>query len=290
VIVIDFIFTRCDGACPLLTAKLNQVRKHLGDLLGTEVAFVSISVDPEFDTPVELARFARAQNAIYPGWTFVTGKKEDIEAIVKKLGQYSPDVEDHSTAMIAGNARRNHWVKIHPGWAPAAIAEQVRRRRAEVVLGFVLDLSRWAASAPKPHRGAGAVGRRLFSGLYSTCPGGRLLPGIFVSLRALRVPAQWAARALFHLGAWQVDAAFHASNHRGVALRLLRACLVVARSVVGDIDHPQHEQHGENHHQPEYELAHASENRHSTLPGFSIPRGSNAALMRRISSSSSGDL
>ena len=59
VVVVNFIFTRCTEACPLLTRRMNAVRRDLGDRFGREVRFVSISVDPEFDTPAGAPRVRR---------------------------------------------------------------------------------------------------------------------------------------------------------------------------------------------------------------------------------------
>lgn len=126
VVVISFIYTRCRDACPLQVQKLNAVRGQLGALFGREVSFVSISVDPVFDTPPQLLAFARRHGAAHPGWTFLTGRKADVELVVKKLGQYVADVEGHSTWFIAGNEKKRHWTKIRPDTSPAAVAEMVR--------------------------------------------------------------------------------------------------------------------------------------------------------------------
>lgn len=127
VVVIDFIFTRCAGACPMLTAKLNAVRRELGELFGDRVRFVSISIDPEFDTPQELAYFAKKHGAQHPEWIFLTGKKADVKAVVSRLGQWTEEVSEHSTLFIAGNARARHWTKIRADAGAEAFALQVRK-------------------------------------------------------------------------------------------------------------------------------------------------------------------
>lgn len=122
VVAIDFIFTRCDMACPLLTEKLNRVREELGALYGKEVFFVSISVDPSFDTPQELTKFAKKHSGLREGWTWLTGKKADVELVVKRLGEWVDDPEQHSTEFIAGSSKTRHWVKIRPDAPPTATA------------------------------------------------------------------------------------------------------------------------------------------------------------------------
>lgn len=126
VVVVNFIFTRCTDACPLLTRRMNAVRRALGDRFGRDVRFVSISVDPEFDTPQELRRFADRQGATFPGWTWLTGKKEDVDRVRGRLGEAAENPGDHSTGFLAANVRRGHWIKIRPDASPAIVAEQVR--------------------------------------------------------------------------------------------------------------------------------------------------------------------
>src|SRR5512140_1395718 len=56
-VLLGFMFTRCEGACPLLAERLNQVARALGGAYGRDVSFVTLSVDPEHDRPAELKRF-----------------------------------------------------------------------------------------------------------------------------------------------------------------------------------------------------------------------------------------
>jgi cytochrome oxidase Cu insertion factor (SCO1/SenC/PrrC family) len=126
VVLINFIFTNCGSACPLLTRSLASVADLLGDDVGKSVRFVSISIDPERDDPGAMKAFAEKHGANRPGWLFLTGEKTKIDLIVKKLGQYQPDVEAHSTMVLAGNVPERHWIKIVPNQPPPAIAERMR--------------------------------------------------------------------------------------------------------------------------------------------------------------------
>jgi len=121
----------CEDACPLLTKHLAAAKNELGDLFGKEVFFVSISNDPNRDTPDKLTTFAKKQNAHHPGWTFVTGNKKAVDAIITKLGLYSEKIEEHNTLLLAGNTRTRHWIKIVPNIPPAAIAQKLRDLAAE---------------------------------------------------------------------------------------------------------------------------------------------------------------
>lgn len=126
VVVINFIFTNCQGACPLMTQNLKMVRDMLGVELGKDIHFVSISIDPVRDTPAAMKEFAENQYADEDGWRFVTGDPDNLEYIVKKLGQYNDNVEAHSTLLIAANVRTAHWTKIAPNIPPNGVVDRLR--------------------------------------------------------------------------------------------------------------------------------------------------------------------
>src|SRR5437660_1451766 len=91
IVAIDLIYTTCQYACPLETARLAQVQKLLGDRMGKDVFFYSITIDPDHDTPPVLKEYAEKFSA-GPGWLFLTGKQADIDVISRKTGLYSePD-------------------------------------------------------------------------------------------------------------------------------------------------------------------------------------------------------
>ncbi len=127
VVVINFIFTNCKGACPLMTHKLTLVRDKLEGYVGEPLQFVSLSLDPLRDTPAAMKEFAKTHNADHDGWVFLTGDAGNLDTIIKKLGQYTDDMEAHSTMMLAGNVNNAHWIKILPQEQPPAIAEKLRR-------------------------------------------------------------------------------------------------------------------------------------------------------------------
>ncbi|HEV7551655.1 MAG TPA: SCO family protein [Candidatus Angelobacter sp.] len=113
-VVIDLIYTHCVDACPLETARLVQVQKMLGDRVGKDIFFYSISIDPAHDTPKVLKEYAQKYH-IGPGWTFLTGKKSDIDLISKKLGLYTePDPNDrdgHTPSVLIGNEPGGQWMR-----------------------------------------------------------------------------------------------------------------------------------------------------------------------------------
>lgn len=80
--VADFIFTRCAGQCPMMTAKMQQLSQRLGPSSG--VTLVSISVDPGWDTPEVLARYAEGAGADPGSWLFLTGEPEEIARVCRQ--------------------------------------------------------------------------------------------------------------------------------------------------------------------------------------------------------------
>ncbi len=126
VVLISFIFTNCGNACPMQTRSLVDVSELLGEEARKSVRFISISIDPERDTPAAMKAFAIKHGADQPGWLFLTGEPAKVNQVVKKLGQYTPDVEAHSTLLLAGNLRERHWIKVQPNLAPQGIAERLR--------------------------------------------------------------------------------------------------------------------------------------------------------------------
>jgi cytochrome oxidase Cu insertion factor (SCO1/SenC/PrrC family) len=124
-VLINVIYTHCTDACPLITQQLNDVRKSIPDLFGKRVFFVTLSSDPVRDTPQAMKQFAQKQSADVAGWTYLTGRKEHIDQILKRLGQFSEEVEAHSTLLIAGNVAAKRWSKIRPDAPAAAIAERL---------------------------------------------------------------------------------------------------------------------------------------------------------------------
>jgi cytochrome oxidase Cu insertion factor (SCO1/SenC/PrrC family) len=126
VVVINFIYTHCADSCPLETAQLASVQKIMGDRLGKDVFFYSITIDPEHDTPEVLKEYKERFKA---RWTFLTGKESDIILLRKKLGLYIEEIQDgsnnHNVSMIIGNQTTGRWMKRSPFENPHVLADQI---------------------------------------------------------------------------------------------------------------------------------------------------------------------
>lgn len=109
-VIINSFFATCQGSCLPITRNLEKVQEALGDRLGKDARIISISVDPTVDTPNELKAFSKKFHA-RPGWYFLTGSKENVDFILKKLGQYVEGKNDHYNIVIVGNDRTGLWKK-----------------------------------------------------------------------------------------------------------------------------------------------------------------------------------
>ncbi len=125
VVLVSLFYTNCTGMCPINNAKLAEVQDLLGDSLGENIFLVSVTLDPETDTPEVLKDYASKFEA-KEGWLFLTGEKDDIKAITRRLGQTSPQIETHNPFFMLGNVGAAHWTKLRPNVPAEAIAARLR--------------------------------------------------------------------------------------------------------------------------------------------------------------------
>lgn len=125
-VVLNVAYTSCTDACPLITKQLLQVRDELGPAFGKTVFFVTITSDPGRDTPRALKAFAQKQGADVAGWSFLTGRKGDVDVILKRLGVWSENVEEHATVLYIMDVDAKRMRRMLPNVPPKAIAEAAR--------------------------------------------------------------------------------------------------------------------------------------------------------------------
>jgi protein SCO1/2 len=105
VVTINFFYAKCEGICPTVTANLAKVQRILGESVGRDIFMYSISLKPETDTPAVLKEYAAMFKA-KPGWTFLTGKLDDIELLRRSLGFTNLDPAlDKDKSQHIGNVR-----------------------------------------------------------------------------------------------------------------------------------------------------------------------------------------
>jgi len=171
-VAIELIYTSCRFACPLETARLAQVQRLLGDRMGRDVFFYSISIDPEHDTPAVLKAFAETFHA-GAGWTFLTGQRADIERLARKLGLYStPNPEDkdgHVPALLIGNEATGDWMRASALDNPNMTATMIARW----IAGYPAAASRSSLKSYTEARPVANLtsGQYVFSTKCSACHG-----------------------------------------------------------------------------------------------------------------------
>jgi protein SCO1 len=107
-VAINFIFTTCTTICPPLTANFAKMQKNMREKGEAGVHLISVSVDPENDTPERLKKYAELFHA-GPGWTFVTGRRSDLEQIWKAFNIYLSSKQDHPPTVAVGNDVTHVW-------------------------------------------------------------------------------------------------------------------------------------------------------------------------------------
>lgn len=124
-VMLNFIFTSCTTICPVMTATFASVQKELGEGRD-ELQLVSISIDPQYDTPERLAAYAERQRAREP-WQFLTGEPGSIRRVQEAFQAYRGDKMNHQPLTFMRASPRDPWVRIQ-GFATAADLVQEYRR------------------------------------------------------------------------------------------------------------------------------------------------------------------
>ena len=123
IVVINFMYVKCEGVCMPVTTNLKRVQNLLGSRLGRDIFMYSITLKPEEDTPGALKRYVQARR-IKPGWTFLTGKPDEINTLRRSLGfkdakaKLDKDLTNHTGMVKYGNEARQWWA-MFPGEANA---------------------------------------------------------------------------------------------------------------------------------------------------------------------------
>ncbi|HEX7180573.1 MAG TPA: SCO family protein [Thermoanaerobaculia bacterium] len=124
VVVVNFIFTTCTTICPPMGATFGKLQSLLGDRAGRDVHMISVSVDPATDTPERMKAWGQKFNA-GPGWTLVTGDREQVTQLLKALGAYTPSINDHSPLLLVGNDAQDRWTRAYGLAPPAKMVELI---------------------------------------------------------------------------------------------------------------------------------------------------------------------
>ncbi len=139
-IVMNSFFASCTASCPVMARSFLHLQEKLGDRVGKDVILVSITVDPENDSPEKLKEYAKRIGA-KRGWYFLTGSRAEVDAALRRIGQAAETRDAHLNVIIAGNDRTGLWKKV----LAVAPAEEIWR-----IVAGVADDRGASLSAEKP--------------------------------------------------------------------------------------------------------------------------------------------
>jgi protein SCO1/2 len=123
-LAVNFIFTTCTTICPVMTATFAQMRRELGPE-ADRIRLVSITIDPEHDTPAVLAEYADRFGA-KPGWSFLTGSPQDVERVLRAFDAWTGSKASHRAVTLLRRPGEHGWVRLEGLGSGAALADQVR--------------------------------------------------------------------------------------------------------------------------------------------------------------------
>lgn len=124
VVIVNFLFTSCALICPMQGASLSKLQATLGARLGSEVYIVSVSADPEGDTPERLKIWG-SQFGARPGWTLVTGKKSEIDKVAMALTGAPVIKGEHSPVAFIGSDKTGRWIRAYGLAEPGKFASLI---------------------------------------------------------------------------------------------------------------------------------------------------------------------
>ena len=109
-VVVDFIYGTCTTICPVLSAGYSNLQRKLGQN-STNVQLISISIDPENDTPKVMKDYLKRYQA-KPGWDFLTGSRSDIDKVMRAFDAYIPNKMYHYPLNLIRNPKDGKWIRI----------------------------------------------------------------------------------------------------------------------------------------------------------------------------------
>ncbi|NTV49706.1 MAG: SCO family protein [Geobacteraceae bacterium] len=109
-VIVDFIYGTCTTICPVLSAGFVNLQGKLA-VTGQKVRLVSITIDPENDTPKIMKEYLKRYRA-KPGWDFLTGSRTDIDSVMRAFNAYIPDKMSHYPLNMIRNPKDGSWVRL----------------------------------------------------------------------------------------------------------------------------------------------------------------------------------
>jgi protein SCO1 len=128
-VIMNFVFASCSAICPMLSHIFSKVQNQLTKE-GQKFHLVSISIDPENDTPAKLTEYAKKFEA-GPNWDFYTGTVQSSIAIQKAFNAYRGDKMNHSSVMVMRSEPGKNWVRLDGFVSPAVVIREFDKLKHE---------------------------------------------------------------------------------------------------------------------------------------------------------------
>jgi protein SCO1/2 len=124
-VLLNFIFTTCSSSCPLASRTLEEFQRKLGPE-AARVHLVSISIDPEQDTPARLAAYARRFHA-GPGWQYYTGTVAASIAAQRAFDVYRGEKMSHTPVTLIRAAPGKPWLRLEGFATPDELVDDFHK-------------------------------------------------------------------------------------------------------------------------------------------------------------------
>jgi protein SCO1/2 len=110
-VALNFIFTTCTTICPVMTATFAKMQRELDREQLDRLQVISISIDPEYDRPEVLRSYAKLFNAD-ESWLFLTGRSEDINAVMRAFDAYAGSKMNHQPLSFLRKTPQQPWLRV----------------------------------------------------------------------------------------------------------------------------------------------------------------------------------
>lgn len=139
VVAINFVFTTCTTICPPMGANFMQLKKEMEAHVDKDLVMLSVSIDPANDTPQRLKAWSEKFNP-GEGWTLLTGKKNEVDQLLKSLKVYTPLKEEHAPILLMGTAGKDDWIRTNGLAEPTTLAKALNGYLESMAAAMPKDL------------------------------------------------------------------------------------------------------------------------------------------------------
>jgi len=123
-VIVQFVFATCTTICPVLSAGYANLQRKLGDQ-ADKVHLVSITIDPENDSPKQLREYLKRYRA-RPGWDFYTGSRADIDLVMKSFDAYIQNKMNHYALTLIHLPGSNRWIRLFGIMSTSEFLDEVK--------------------------------------------------------------------------------------------------------------------------------------------------------------------